>query len=140
MTKKKLDELNEEIKKAKCESCEHEHENHEEHDGCACDCGCEDMYLPYDLEEIHSNYSFANIFSIVSKVVAIIYFIFGSYYAFGDLKYAIVSYEQAGQKLGFDFYIDFSLNFLSSIVLITFLFVAIGEVTNLLNRIKESLY
>ena len=130
MSKKDLNEIySQETTQEHCDCCDHDHN----HDGC--DCGCEDMYLPYDFEPAHNAASFANIFSIICKVIAGFYFILSTGNAVNTLFY----YQETYTDLDWSFYLEFFTSTFTSVFLITIAFLAIGEVVNLLNRIKEAL-
>ena len=119
------DELNDEIlteeETNECDCCSHDHEH--------CDCGCEE----YDFEPIHKKGSCANIFSIISKVIAVMCLIIGTY-SYVD---TVFSYNE--MYGAFPSIIEVVYGYLSSILLIAFAFFGIGEVINLINRIKESI-
>lgn len=99
-----------------------------------CDGVCETCDEPcFSFEPVHKKGSCANVFSIICKAFAGLYFVIGTY----SYIMSIVDYvSMYGQKPGV---IDIANGFVSSIVLYTIIFWAIGEIINLVNRIKEAI-
>lgn len=120
-------EQKEEIKEnvaCECEDCNDDC-NCCDHDGC--DCG------DYTFEPIHKSTSCANVFSIISKVIAVLYLILGSY----GYVLSIVDYKEMYGEM--PSVVDIVMGYCSSLLLVAFAFWAIGEVINLLNRVKEAI-
>lgn len=117
MSEEIKEEVIEEVKECdgNCEACEDV-------------CGMED----FSFEPIHKAGSCANVFSIICKAFAGLFFVISTYsYIMSIVDYVGMYGEQPGV-------IDVAYGFISSVVLNTVIFWAIGEVTNLINRIKEA--
>lgn len=135
MAKKKIEDLNEEVKEVKAKKETVVEEEHCDCDHELCDCGCGDFEF-FDDVVPHKKGSFANILSIVSKVLGLIFFILGTW-NFGEymIQYTAESASYGGVDI-----IGAICSYFTSILLVSVAFLAIGEGINLLNRMKESLY
>lgn len=102
---------------------------------CDGNCeACEDVcdLADYSFEPVHKKGSCANVFSIICKAFAGLYFVISTYsYVMSIVQYAQMYGENPGV-------IDIAYGFVSSVVLYTICFWAIGEIINLVNRIKEA--
>lgn len=132
--KENLQEENVKIKEEKTEEIKEETCHcQSSHDDCSC-CdhdGCD--FEDFSFEPIHKSSSCANIFSIVSKVIAVLYLILGSY----GYVMSIVEYNEMYGEM--PTLVDVVMGYFSSLLLVAFAFWAIGEVINLLNRLKEAI-
>ncbi|MCQ2748616.1 MAG: hypothetical protein MJ246_00960 [Clostridia bacterium] len=116
------DEIKEEVIEEEVKECDGVCET------CEDPCGLDDFCY----EPIHKKGSCANVFSIIAKAFAGLYFVIGTY----SYIMSIVDYVgMYGEKPGV---VDVAYGFISSVILYTICFWAIGEIINLVNRIKEA--
>lgn len=103
----------------------------------ACDGNCEsceiDCLGDYEFEPIHNKKSIANIFQIVCKVSALLFLIFGTY----TFVLSVIGYAQSYGEI--PSVVEIIYSWLADVLKGTIVLFAIGEVVNLINRIKESI-
>lgn len=124
MSEENKEELKEEVKEdVEVKSCDGNCES--------CEDVCE--FKDYDFEPIHRKGSIANIFSIVAKVFALLFFVIGTY----EYILSVVTYSSQYGEIPSILEVFFS--FMQDVCLTSVIFFAIGEVINLINRIKEAI-
>ena len=124
MSEEIKEEVKEEEKKVEVTEC----------DGNCESCEVEDcLAAGYDFEPIHKKGTIANIFSIVCKVLALLFLVVGTY----EYVLSIVSYVQTYAEM--PSIIEVIYSWVNEVCFVAAVFFGIGEITNLVNRVKESI-
>ncbi|MCQ2979309.1 MAG: hypothetical protein MJ245_05895 [Clostridia bacterium] len=102
-----------------------------------CDGNCaacdQDCFGDMDLEPVHKTWSFANVLQVACKVVALIYFVLGTYEYIASIVGYVESYGEMPSI------IEVIYSFFAEIGFNTIIILGVGEVINLINRVKEAL-
>lgn len=126
MSEEKKEELKEEI-------VTDEIDNIADCDGNCAACS-EDCFGDFEFEPIHKTWSFANVLSLSCKVIGLVYFLVSIYVYIKS----VVEYQAGYGELPMGI-VEIILSFFDQFGLTTVVFLGVGEVVNLINRIKESI-